>query len=936
MRPGLLPTVGVIVLLCVPAAEARVEAEALIGRPFGVGQVTISGLDAAIDANRVFLDEKNGRVFYPAITQGVFGRLLGQILGDATDRPAAGVTIHFLFHGNQPLELTIRTPQAVPLVVQPRSDNPRRFERELLQWWRQYNAYWRAERAEDNQPPLVSTYLTAMLAQRLGLEPPLLERLQAKEPNSTTTQSLELMLGMERLRLDALKNTMLGRSDFGEIANLPLPPEPAWSALALPPEAAAGEIEPIAMHVPQDWFYVRFGRFSNYLWLNHLLEEYGGDISSMVTLRSYVAPMNKRVQNQLGLEQNLLGELLGDQVISDVALVGRDTFSGEGAAMGILFQATNTRILNNDLTQQRQRALDRNKEKGAAAETLQIAGREVSFYSTPDNRLRSFYVVDGDFHLVTTSRAMVEQFLGVSEGRGALGNSAELRYARRSMPLSRNDTVLVYFSSAFFQGLFSPQYQVELERRMKSVTDIELLMLARLAARGEQLRGDNLEDLTAAGLLPRGFGRRPDGSGPLLTNSEILDSRRGARGTFLPIADVKINGITRGEAARLDLLNGRLVGQWRRMDPLLIGIQRTALDDKGRERIVMDGNIAPLDESKYGWLLSILGPPTRQMITPAQGDVIAVQAAVRGGLLLPRIPPHLLFLGIQDIPPLANVPTSGLLQTLNLLRATPGYIGSWPKAGFLDVLPFNLGGTLPDPNGFSRLPFGLWRRQGAGFSVLSFDPQLLANVTPQLRVVDSEIEAQLRLHVEDLSQSTIRPWILSLYYQRGLAASVGNSEFLTILAQQLHVPLEQARKTAEDLLDARLICPLGGEYQLVEDLNGGMKSWQSTAWAKRNGASVPDDFEAPLLKWFRGLDAHLTKVGDQINTRIELDMQRQPTAPKIDIPLFNFNNLFGNGQKALKPKEGQKSEELPPPLPPVKELPKIEPPKVPSPGARDL
>ena len=103
------------------------------------------------------------------------------------------------------------------------------------------------------------------------------------------------------------------------------------------------------MHVPQDWFYVRFGRFSNYLWLNHLLEEYGGDISSMVTLRSYLAPMNKRVQNQLGLEQNVLGELLGDQVISDVALVGRERFSREGAAMGILFQAINTRILKNDL-----------------------------------------------------------------------------------------------------------------------------------------------------------------------------------------------------------------------------------------------------------------------------------------------------------------------------------------------------------------------------------------------------------------------------------------------------------------------------------------------------------------------------------------------------------------------------------------------------------
>ena len=118
------------------------------------------------------------------------------------------------------------------------------------------------------------------------------------------------------------------------------------------------------------------------------------------------------------------------------------------------------------------------------------------------------------------------------------------------------------------------------------------------------------------------------------------------------------------------------------------------------------------------------------------------------------------------------------------------------------------------------------------------------------------------------------------------------------------MPLIDAKSTAEDLLDAKLICPLGGEYQLVEDLNGGLKSWQSTAWAKRNGTAIPEDFEAPLLKWFRGLDAHLAKNGDQIMTRIELDMQRKPTAPKIDIPLFDFGKLFGSGQKVRQAQRG--------------------------------
>src|SRR5262249_36270919 len=163
-------------------------------------------------------------------------------------------------------ELTVYTPQPVSVVVQPRVDNSRRFERDLTTWWRHYNSFWRNERSDDNQSPIVATYLTSMLGQRLGLETPLVERLQTNQAaNSQTTQALELMLGMERLRLEALKQTMLGRSDFGEAANLPLPPGPTWQAPALTEGAPAMEVEPMALHVPTNWFYVRFGKFPNYL-----------------------------------------------------------------------------------------------------------------------------------------------------------------------------------------------------------------------------------------------------------------------------------------------------------------------------------------------------------------------------------------------------------------------------------------------------------------------------------------------------------------------------------------------------------------------------------------------------------------------------------------------------------------------------------------------
>jgi hypothetical protein len=95
----------------------------------------------------------------------------------------------------------------------------------------------------------------------------------------------------------------------------------------------------------------------------------------------------------------------------------------------------------------------------------------------------------------------------------------------------------------------------------------------------------------------------------------------------------------------------------------------------------------------------------------------------------------------------------------------------------------------------------------------------------------------------------------------------------------------------------------------------------------------PNDFEAPLLKWFRGIDAHLIKDGDRLTARAELDVQREaPQGGKFELPLFN---LFGGGQKALKPKKPlPPAEELPPPpLPAVDQPPKIDlPPPPPLPG----
>ena len=178
-----------------------------------------------------------------------------------------------------------------------------------------------------------------MLARRLNLSPPLLVQLQQEgEQTSPTKETLKLLAGAEKLRIETLRATSLGAEMDTEPARQPIPTDIAWRQPVPPPAPADTVIEPLAMHVPEECFYIRFGQFTNYLWLNQLLNDYGGDIGSMITAQSLPTGLNRRVEKQLCLKQSALAELLGPTVIADVAIIGRDTYTREGAAIGILFQ----------------------------------------------------------------------------------------------------------------------------------------------------------------------------------------------------------------------------------------------------------------------------------------------------------------------------------------------------------------------------------------------------------------------------------------------------------------------------------------------------------------------------------------------------------------------------------------------------------------------
>jgi hypothetical protein len=470
--------------------------QALLGEPFGVAAVRVpltGDLAGPLYlSGGLKLEERSGRVLYPVVTSGSLLDRIGENLLERETQVPREVEILFLFPGTEPLDLTVYTPAPQRLRLAPRREPPRIANRLFQRWWRGYHALARQQARIGDHSPLVYTYLTSMLAQRLGWEAPLLSR--PEKEDSGFPPSLQLLFGVERLRDATLRRTIEGRTRVAEGPLEPLPAAPRWVEPSYPVLAAEPVIEPMAMHVPEECFYIRFGTFDNYLWVRNLTREFGGDLARMITLRGTNPQLDQRIQRQLALGDSILIDLFGGRVASDMALIGRDLFVREGPALGVIILARNSATLGTGLRQQRAEALAAEKDQGAELETLQIADRNVSFLSTPDNRLRSFYVADGDYHLVTTSQAIVERFLAAGQGERPLGASAEFRAARATMPVDRNDTIFAYFSSAFFRGLFSPEYQIELERRLHAVTDIELLLLAQLAARNEGLNGQTVDD----------------------------------------------------------------------------------------------------------------------------------------------------------------------------------------------------------------------------------------------------------------------------------------------------------------------------------------------------------------------------------------------------------------------------------------------------------
>jgi hypothetical protein len=197
-------------------------------------------------------------------------------------------------------------------------------------------------------------------------------------------------------------------------------------------------------------------------------------------------------------------------------------------------------------------------------------------------------------------------------------------------------------------------------------------------------------------------------------------------------------------------------------------------------------------------------------------------------------------------------------------------------------------------------------------------------------MVEAERPAQIRLHIDDLSDKLVATAVTGIGYMQARATSASGARFMNSLVTQLQVPPETAREAAEELVDGEFKCPLGGEYVVVdataEPFNRGAQRspnsdedlpapdtalaparllWTSTAITPENRfllTEIPADYEMPLMNWFRGLSADMARGPDELTAHAELDMVHQDVEPKADesgegFTLPSIGDFFGGWGK---------------------------------------
>lgn len=869
-------------------------AAAVAGEPFGVATLDFmvpERTDVSMRPDQFLNVIGGGRVYYPSFA---FESERSQPHGVAQLKR---VVAHFLITGSEPLtvKLTLddRVLASADVVIDPAGDH-----RELLaKWWQAYTKPPSEALCEDACH--LQDYLNAMLARRLNL--PFAEKLKPVADDASQLQiafesAIEYGLGFQSVKTMIAPSFSQPADPTADTLTETLPPGLPLASVPIPAIPQSVAIESIAYRIPQDCLYLRCQSLSNYQWFRRILLGWGGSMEDVVSSRTHDFGTRENVEMQLALSPDVP---LDANAVSDLALIASDPYFRDGAGVGIVIQARKER--RHDVTRWIMQQRDAACVTGEISATfVTIAGHELSLLSSKDEtgRVRSYFVEEEDYFLVTNSQQMVEQFLLLSQTGNAssLGKLQEFRYARHKVRVD-NDHVFLYMSDPFFRRLASPEYQIELMRRTRAKADLAHLAYARLAAEGEGGVVKQVDDLKRQNFLPASFTRRADGSRAVLVGDQVYDSLRGAVGFFRPIADMHVTSATRTEVTAYEWYKQRYQREWRLMDPVAVVVRHEPLSD-GRESVRIGITITPYAQRKYAVLRQYLAPPTGQRFSQHDQDLLSIDAVMKtgqgthfkayagvrgtkldwemtdGDIVLPDFEhgsyasnfSYLAF-SQRDNECLYTVMTvtNGLgMSDYNIsgLRVISGMAKKLVKIPVFLVSPFR-----KEPRS-DRVPTKL----ETGHYIFARNESLKGTILAEEWEAS---QAQVRLRLKEIAGTDIDPYIQAYTFLQARRASARQATLLNRAMQQLHLPPADVGRALGAVHGGKLLCPLDVEFQLQGDADVAY-FWTSSGWGTRSyydEVAPTAEYRFPFLDWLRKLDLDFHLQAQTLTADVHLEVQ---------------------------------------------------------------
>ena len=863
--------------------------------PFGFGEIRITF--AAKDRPLIRPDEtlfvvsNERRVVYPAFE-----------LDHADGEPhrVSALTARFLIRGEGKLQLSVAAAgrQVGDAIVVELEDNVAQARNLRATWWKDYQQ--QIDDAPQDQR-LVRYFLADALARRVGVSSPAYPRLSEKDHSAIERyfeRATGLLFGFDSVLAAMQTDSDAVLTDRLESANQRLPGTLRLASVRMPHfNPSHIEVEAIAKVVPEECFYVRCRSLQNYLWLRELLLNWGGNMSQVVSVQTLEKYTRERIERQLGIHPSLALELGLDEQIQDMALIGCDTFFEDGAALGVVLEASDVKAAARIVARMRGATVEGVPD--VSDESRVIGARNVHCLTTPNNLIRSFLVVDGNYILVANCEYIVRRFV---ERRKTLGNLAEYKYARSKSPSLAEEKTFIYVSDPFFRHIVSPQYRIEMHRRLQAKRDLQQLRVAYVAARAEGTDPKTVDDLVEAGYLPRDFSERPDGASALLKESRVVDSLRGAHATFLPVPDVVVKGATRSEVSAYQKFARDYRREWPVMDPVSVSIGRTSVGDD-LESVSLDITITPYARERYAQLARYLAPSNGTRIAVHRDDLLSLNAVIRSGGILRNVSA-----GLRDREVDFEV-ANGSVKPLNLTSSSFGrsrfYLAMTPQSRdalhdvgrMLGMKPPSV--PLPQkpvvPSTFPVSPVELLVVGTVALTKQAVPMVVALNVAGSIedrgdwlvmarsakfrdeifatkQREPAHSQPMLQFQMRDVTKAKVYPYLRAYTYVTSRQASADNAAALNTMTQQLAIPAEQSLGVAQYLQRAKVVCPLDGQYQ-ANVMSHGPRIWSGTNWPKPSRyeeVEVPRNYKFKFVNWLRALQIDFDLTRTTLHARIEM------------------------------------------------------------------